>query len=278
MIASLLVLCIPPTNTVSGGMVSSRVLRRSRTRGSFRICAIARPFGPPRDPPQAPQSWADSWGLFMLLEPWPNISTSREKPDVSPVSRNTRSAMSVISSREKPTRPFSGPGVGSSRSSRSRVSRGVWTNRLSLRRSRAVKPREEGPGDQRDRGEHAASSRQDCPQREAPAADVEPVRQQSQGSPSPRAALVRLLGALDDFLDDPVLGAHDGRAEGYEVRVGRSPVVHRDEVEPGDAERDRVRGHFFEMTAQRLLAFVDAENRLKARRGRHRAAACGCAG
>ena len=73
-----------------------------------------------------------------------------------------------------------------------------------------------------------------------------------------------------DLLDDPVLWAHGGRAKGHEVRVGRSPVVHRDEVEACDAERDRVRGHFFEVAAQRLFPFVDAEDRLKARRGRFR--------
>src|SRR5436305_1514937 len=32
-----------------------------RTRGSLRICANARPFGPPRDPPHAPQSWSDAF-------------------------------------------------------------------------------------------------------------------------------------------------------------------------------------------------------------------------
>ena len=99
MTAPLLVLCIPPTNTVSGGTASPRFRSRSRTRGSLRIWAMARALGPPRAPPQAPQSWADSCGLFMLVEPWPNVSTSRANPDVSPVSRSTRSATAVISSR-----------------------------------------------------------------------------------------------------------------------------------------------------------------------------------
>src|SRR5439155_563346 len=53
----------------------------------------------PHAPPQAPQSCADSCGLFMLVEPWPNVSTKRANPEVRPVSRSTRSAMSVISSR-----------------------------------------------------------------------------------------------------------------------------------------------------------------------------------
>ena len=86
---------------------------RPRTRGSLRIWAMARPFGPPRAPPHAPQSWADSCGLFMLVDPCPSVNTSRAKPAVSPMSRSTRSAMAVISSRVNPTWPPSGPGVGS---------------------------------------------------------------------------------------------------------------------------------------------------------------------
>ena len=45
------------------------------------------------------------------------------------MSRSTRSAISTISSSVNPTPPASGPGVGSVRSSRSRVGGGAWTNR-----------------------------------------------------------------------------------------------------------------------------------------------------
>ena len=63
---------------------------RSRTRGSFSMPARARAFGPPRPPPQAPQSWADSCGLFRLDEPWPMMTTSRANCPVRPMSCRTR--------------------------------------------------------------------------------------------------------------------------------------------------------------------------------------------
>ena len=85
-----------------GGNRQAALASSSRTRGSFSICAMARAFGPPAPPPQAPQSYADSCGLFRLVEPWPMIATSRAKPLVSPMSRSSRSAQFVISSMEKP--------------------------------------------------------------------------------------------------------------------------------------------------------------------------------
>ena len=75
--------------------------------------------------------------------------------DVRPMSRSTRSAMSVISSSVKPTWPSSGPGVGSVRSSCSRVVGGVWTNPPSRWRIRAVSRGKRVRGDQRDRGQDA---------------------------------------------------------------------------------------------------------------------------
>jgi hypothetical protein len=72
-------------------------------RGSLRISAMARALGPPTPPPQAPQSCADSCGLFMLVEPWPKIEHDRgQSSSVRPMSRRMRSAMLTISCGRKP--------------------------------------------------------------------------------------------------------------------------------------------------------------------------------
>ncbi len=88
---------MPPTKKVSAGMARPLRASRSRIRESLSIWASARALGPPWAPPQAPQSWADSWGLFKLVEPCPNTNTRREKTDVMPISRKTFSAMVDIS-------------------------------------------------------------------------------------------------------------------------------------------------------------------------------------
>ena len=58
--ALLQVLRWAPTNHVVASMDSPSAASSWRTRGSLAICAKARAFGPPRPPPHAPQSWADS--------------------------------------------------------------------------------------------------------------------------------------------------------------------------------------------------------------------------
>ena len=196
-------------------------------------------------------------------------STSRAKPAVSPMSRSTRSAMSVISSRVKPTWPSSGPGVGSVRSSCSRVRRRRRTSRPNRRAEPGGQPREQRPGDQRDRGQHADRGRQQRPDGERPAADVDLVRRRAQRPRGPApAAGAPPASSSTTLLDDPVLRAHHDRAERDEVGVGRPPVVHGDGEEPGGAERLGVRGDLLEVPAERLLALVDAEHRLEPRRGR----------
>src|SRR5436309_6205830 len=50
--------------------------------------------------------------------------------------------------------------------------------------------------------------------------------------------------SLHDAL--PILaGPHHGRAEGDEVGVGRSAIIHIEKVEAGDSVRDRVGGFYF---------------------------------
>ena len=84
-------------------------------------------------------------------------------------------------------------------------------------------------------------------------------------APGLLAELVRLLLALDHLLDDPVPGPDHRRAERHEVGVGHAPVIHRDREEAGRSERDRVGRQLFQVAADRLLALVDAEDRLKPR-------------
>ncbi len=72
---------------------------------------MVRAFGPPRPPPQAPQLWAESCGLFWLCEPCPCSSKSRANPRVSPMSRSNRSAASIISATLKPTGAVGGTGA-----------------------------------------------------------------------------------------------------------------------------------------------------------------------
>ncbi len=49
--------------------------RPSRTSGRLAMSANSRALAPPRRPPQAPQSCADSCGLLRLVEPWPSTTT-----------------------------------------------------------------------------------------------------------------------------------------------------------------------------------------------------------
>ena len=55
--------------------------------GRFAMAAKSRALGPPRRPPQAPQSCADSCGLLRLVDPWPSTTTMRAKPQTSPAGR-----------------------------------------------------------------------------------------------------------------------------------------------------------------------------------------------
>ncbi len=109
---SLAVLWTPPTNQVSSGMSMPRSPSRARTAGRLARAANARPFGAPCLPPHAPQSCADSCGLFTEIDPCPQKTTSRAKWWVMPMLRSTASIRSACSTVSKP-RPLS---------SRSRVS------------------------------------------------------------------------------------------------------------------------------------------------------------
>ena len=48
--------CMPATKNVSSGIAIPRVATIARTRESLAMIAKALAFGPPRPPPQAPQS------------------------------------------------------------------------------------------------------------------------------------------------------------------------------------------------------------------------------
>ncbi len=73
-----------------------------RTAESLAILAIARAFGRPWLPPQAPQSRADAYGLFSEVLPCAQNTTAREKLVVNPMSRNPASTKYACSISEKP--------------------------------------------------------------------------------------------------------------------------------------------------------------------------------
>ena len=92
----------------------------------------------------------------------------------------------------------------------------------------------------------------------------------------PGAPAVLALQRADHLLDDIVSGPDHGRAKGNEVRIGRPSIVHRDREEARRAVSGRVGGDLFDVPAQRLLALVDAEDRLESRNLRLGAGARAC--
>ena len=189
------------------------------------------------------------------------VNTSRAKPSVSPMSRSSRSAMSVISSRVKPRWPFVGPGrrLGALQLQPGpRRRRTIRPNRLRMRavsrgkRIRATSGIEASTP--RHAGEHAPTANVRLP-------TCELVRRRPERPPRPAPAAVRLRRLLVGLLLDPVLWADHDRAERHEVGVGRAAVVHRDAVEPGGAERLAVRRDLLQVPAERLLALVEAASR-----------------
>ena len=77
--SSLHVLWYPPMNRVESGIITPFAANPARTSGSLQMAAKSRPLGAPRPPAQAPQSWAASWGLLRLLDPWPQNEHIRRK-------------------------------------------------------------------------------------------------------------------------------------------------------------------------------------------------------
>ena len=80
------------------------LVSRSLTFGLFAIIARTRALGLPSLPPQAPQSRADSYGLFSEVLPCAQNRTSRAKCFVNPIMRKAVSTVSICSSRVKPVR------------------------------------------------------------------------------------------------------------------------------------------------------------------------------
>ena len=141
---------------------------------------MVRAFGPPSPPPQAPQLWAESCGLFWLCEPCPCSSKSRANPRVSPMSRSTRSAASIISATLKPTPSPVGPGLGAARSMCRRVSSGVWTRRPNLWRICAVNRGKRMRASSGNEARIPSAPRHDRAHGKAAAAFVKPQRNRSQ--------------------------------------------------------------------------------------------------
>ncbi len=67
------------------------------------MSANSRALAPPRRPPHAPQSCADSCGLFRLVEPWPRKTTTGAKSRTRPMFLSMPATRSAVSSSENPT-------------------------------------------------------------------------------------------------------------------------------------------------------------------------------
>src|SRR5262249_9624667 len=81
---------------------------------------------------------------------------------------------------------------------------------------------------------------------------------------------LRELIAVRFDLRDVMVWTDRDRTERTRVRVGGALVIHRDVEEPCRAVRLAGRLDLLEMTAKRLLALVQAEDRLEQRRPRPR--------
>ena len=183
------------------------------------------------------------------------------------MSRSTRSAIPVISSTEYPTPPSVGPGVGSARSSRSRVFVGDRTIRPARLAEAGRQPGEEDAGDQRDRWPARPSPAvKTRPEREPSRADVQLVRGSPERPADPARPPVRFLPArLDGRSSTQCCGRIDDRAERDEVCVRRAAVVHRRRRRTRPTPNVSQSGATSSMVpAERLLALVDAGHDLEA--------------
>ena len=93
-------------------MAMPRSASRARTGGRLRIAQAARALSAPRFPPQAPQSSEAACGLFSVVLPWPQRTTSGAKPRVSPIVVRAVSAKSACSSSGIPVRSGSASTCG----------------------------------------------------------------------------------------------------------------------------------------------------------------------
>ena len=181
------------------------------------------------------------------------------------MSRSTLSAMSVISSSVKPDARRRAPGPD--RSARvAAASRGARRTAPDFCRSCAVS---------RGKRVRATSGIEASTPTTAVSTAPRPIERLpawNRCDTMPRARRVRARRRCspsqgpDHLLDHPVPGLDHDRAKGHEVRIGRPAIVHRDREEAGRAEGLGVGGELLEVPAERLLALVDAEDRLEPRR------------
>ena len=183
---------------------------RSRTRGSLRIWAMARPLGPPRTAAAGAAVVGGLVRVVQAVEPWPSRNTSRAKRRGQPdVAQQRVRRWRPSRRRVKPTWPFSGPGVAS------------CAFQLQLGRRRRLDeaaepcggcgPSAAGTGCGRPAGRRPARRprREQGTQGETAAADVEAGATPCPGTRRAwRGARWRLRQLVVDLLRDPVLRPH----------------------------------------------------------------------
>ncbi len=245
-----------------------RSRRRSRTSARLAMAAKSRALGPPRRPPQAPQSCADSCGLLRLVDPWPRITTMRAKPLARPAGPRTLATLFGFFRRREArqqTRHGTRATARCSASASVPCAAPEETPCSATRRSRAY-----WRGASRwpisGTAESNPSAVVDSHPRTSVLRGNERIpHQQTENSPAPAAALQQRAVFRLGLFKDGVPGLHHYRAKRGAMRVVDSLVVHGNAEVPGGAESLHFRVHFFERAPHGLLALVDAEEDLRGR-------------
>ena len=175
-----------------------RSRRRSRTSGRLAMAAKSRALGPPRRPPHAPQSWADSCGLFRLVDPWPRITTRRAKPCARPAGPKTLATLSVFSGGcESHQQTRHGVlrlrGVPHQRQFRARLGKERLVHPLA---QPGVAPRRQQMADQRNRRKQSERGGREPAAHQRSRGYERIPHQQSEKPPAPAAALQQHAGLL----------------------------------------------------------------------------------
>ncbi len=239
----------------------------ARTSGRLARSAKSRALAPPRRPPHAPQSWADSCGLLRLVEPCPRITTIGAKPSTRPMLISVAATRSIDSASEKPTGlpPSSRGSAASGRSVDRRVSgRGA---KRALTRS-LTRIAERGASTRAMvRTAVTGPSRNDSPAPPPRRRDSSPLRRSKPSQPSrirPRSTC-QLNSDVDRLLVDLVARRHHHRTVRGRLAVVEALVVDGHAEEAGRSVGDVAGMLLLDGAADRLFALVDAEHELRPR-------------
>ena len=124
-------------------------------------------------------------------------------------------------------------------------------------------PRKNHARHQRDRREQPERRGEKRAADHTPAAAVKALQRHAEPPPRTASPLVFRLQFFIHRLRDPVLRLHHDRAQRDEIRRRRSAVIHGHAEETRGAKRLGGRCGLLDMTPDRFLPFIDAEDRLE---------------